>query len=109
MTGFYALSATDVRLPDYSNTNKTGITLIAGRNATEYIQTGVYGTDNQQGTAKIYVDDLYGFTSKLEFYNSSREMLLSWELKGINTDEDYVKKNMPVIDLTAYEITEGQA
>ena len=36
-------------------------------------------------------------------------MLLSWELKGINTDEDYVKKNMPVIDLTAYEITEGQA
>ncbi len=109
VTGFYALSATDVRLPDYSNTNKTGITLIAGRNATEYIQTGVYGTDNQQGTAKIYVDDLYGFTSKLEFYNSSREMLLSWELKGINTDEDYVKKNMPVIDLTAYEITEGQA
>ncbi len=109
VTGFYALSATDVRLPDYSNTNKTGITLIAGRNATEYIQTGVYGTDNQRGTAKIYVDDLYGFTSKLEFYNSSREMLLSWELKGINTDEDYVKKNMPVIDLTAYEITEGQA
>lgn len=109
VTGFYALSVTDVRLPDYSNTNKTGITLIAGRNATEYIQTGVYGTDNQQGTAKIYVDDLYGFTSKLEFYNSSREMLLSWELKGINTDEDYVKKNMPVIDLTAYEITEGQA
>ena len=109
VTGFYALSATDVRLPDYSNTNKTGITLIAGRNATEYIQTGVYGTDNQQGTVKIYVDDLYGFTSKLEFYNSSREMLLSWELKGINTDAEYVKQNMPVIDLTAYEITESEA
>lgn len=109
VTGFYALSATDVRLPDYSNTNKTGITLIAGRNATEYIQTGVYGTDNQQGTVKIYVDDMYGFTSKLEFYNSSREMLLSWELKGINTDADYVKQNMPVIDLTAYEITESEA
>ncbi len=107
VTGFYALSVTDVRLPDYSNTNKTGITLVAGRNATEYIQTGSYGEDKQQGTVKIYVDDLYGFTSKLEFYSSSRELLLSWELKGINTDVNYIKENMPVIDLSAYTITEA--
>ena len=95
-------------MPDYSNTNKTGITLVAGRNATEYIQTGSYGEDKQQGTVKIYVDDLYGFTSKLEFYSSSRELLLSWELKGINTDVNYIKENMPVIDLTAYTITEAE-
>jgi len=107
VSGFYAISVTDLRLPAYSNVTRVGQTAVAGRSATQFVQTGLYW-DNAQGTAKIFVDDVYSFTSKLEFYSSSRELLLSWELKGINTDASYVKANMPEISLDGYKITQGQ-
>ena len=108
VSGFYALSVTDRRLPAYSNTQRIGQSTVAGRSVTQYLQTGVY-SNNLSGTVKIFVDDVFGFASKLEFSDASRQLLLSWELKGINTDASYVKENMPVIPLDSYKISEAQA
>lgn len=108
VSGFYALSVTDRRLPAYSNTQRVGRSTVAGRSVTQYLQTGVY-SGGSSGTVKIFVDDVFGFTSKLEFSDASRQLLLSWELKGINTDASYVKENMPEISLDSYKISQAQA
>lgn len=103
-SGFYLLSVVDRRLPAYSNTTLSGKTTVAGRSATQYIQTGITQNSNENLTALIYVDDQYGFVSKCELFNSSRTLMMKWELTSFSSNREDVLKAMPKIDLTDYQI-----